>query len=105
MAAKRIDARDLPDSPLDAAAAFSVRIVPAVRQAAGSHCVVLFDHADHTHRAWRRSMVEELAREAAPARVNGIVGPDGSAVEDVVAYLEGAPGITGQVLEVARVKA
>lgn len=100
MALVRIEARDLPDSPLDAAAAFHARIVPEARRAAGSDVVLLFDPADHTHAHWRTAAVEELAREAAPSRVNGAVGGSSNAVKAVCDYLEGAPGVTGQLFAV-----
>lgn len=96
----RIEARELPDGPLDAAAAFHARIVPEARRAAGNDLVLLFDPADHTHEHWRTAAVEELAREAAPCRVNGAVGGSSSSVKAVCDYLESAPGVTGQVLAV-----
>ncbi len=95
----RIDARGLPAAPLDAAAAFHARVVPEVRKAAGNDAAILFDPADHTHRGWRRAAVEELAREAAPNRVNGIAGPAGEGVDDTCDYLAAAPGVTGQLLQ------
>ena len=96
----RIDARDLPDGPLDAAAAFHARIVPEVRRASGDDIVLLFDPADHTHEHWRIAAVEELAREAASCRVNGAAGGSGEAVSAVCEYLASAPGVTGQLFAV-----
>lgn len=95
----RIDARGLPAAPLDAAAAFHARVVPAVRKAAGSDLAILFDSADHRHLGWRRAAVEALAREAAPNRVNGVAGAEGEAVDQTCAYLAAAPGVTGQLLQ------
>ncbi len=97
MALIRIEARQLPDSPLDAAAAFHARILPEARHAAGNDLVLLFDAADHTHQHWRRAAVEELAREATPCRVNGVQGGAGSDVATMCDYLHGAPGVTGQL--------
>ncbi|WAT17829.1 hypothetical protein OZN62_13075 [Aurantiacibacter sp. MUD11] len=98
----RIEARSLPDGPLDAAAAFHARIVPAARKASADHdIVVLFDPAGHEHQGWRKAAVEELAREAAPCRVNGVVGAADAALDEVCVYLAAAPGVTGQVLAVA----
>jgi hypothetical protein len=44
--------------------------------------------------------VQELAREAAPKRVNGIAGDDPRAIAETLVYLAAAPGITGQLLAV-----
>ena len=92
-----IDARGLPAAPLDAAQAFSQRHVGDARAAAPHDCVVIFDAADHTHDGWRLAMVQELAREAVPGRVNAIVGNDKAAIAQVRDFLAGAPGVTGQV--------
>ena len=93
----RIEARELPDSPLDAAAAFHARILPEARRAAGNDVVVLFDPADYTHLHWRKAAVEELAREAAPCRVNGAVGGSSGDMKALCDYLNNAPGVTGQL--------
>jgi hypothetical protein len=45
-------------------------------------------------------VVQDLARAAAPARVNGIVGEDEAAIAETLAFLETAPGVTGQLLAV-----
>ncbi|WP_338243851.1 Rossmann fold domain-containing protein [Aurantiacibacter hainanensis] len=100
MAQVRIEARPLPEAPLDAAAAFHARILPEARRAAGSDIVLLFDSADHTHEHWRTAAVEELAREAAPSRVNGAVGGSSDAVAALCDYLGSAPGVTGQLFAV-----
>lgn len=92
------EARDLPNAPLDAARVFAEDHLPALRS--GS-CHVLFDPADHTHDSWRKAMIEELAREVAPGRVNAIVGTDSDAIRRVIDYLDKAPGITGQVFTLA----
>ncbi len=75
------------------------------RAAALSPCrealVIVFPPASHEHRAWRLAAVQELAREMAPRRVNGVVGADRQAIARTLAYLERAPGVTGQLLAVA----
>ena len=38
----------------------------------------------------------ELAREAAPARINAIAATDDASCASILAYLEQAPGVTGQ---------
>jgi hypothetical protein len=100
MAQALVAANGLPESPLDAALDFYQRHVPQIR-AAGDDCAVLFDCADHTHHAWRLAAVQQLAREAAPARVNAIVGGEEAAIAELLAYLAAAPGVTGQLLAVA----
>lgn len=100
MALVLIEARGLPEAPLDAAAAFHSRILPQARRAAGNDLVLLFDPADHRHLHWRTAAVEELAREAAPCRVNGAVGGSSAQVKAVCEYLDAAPGVTGQLFAI-----
>ena len=92
----------LPDAPLDAAAAFYRDHLPRAREALGEAelLVLVFAPAGHEHRAWRLSAVQELAREAAPKRVNGIARSDAAAIAESIAYLAAAPGVTGQLLAV-----
>ena len=95
-----VEARGLPEAPLDAAAAFSADHAPLLRGSAKPGWIVLFDPADHTHTGWRKALVQELAREAAPARINAIVGTDEQAIREAVDYLDSALGVTGQILTV-----
>jgi hypothetical protein len=44
--------------------------------------------------------VQELAREAAPKRVNALAGSEPAAIDAAIAYLEAASGVTGQLLAV-----
>ena len=104
MAQQRIDARRLPESPLDAAAEFLAQIAPQVRAAAADVAIV-FDPANHPHDEWRLAAIRQLARDAAPQRVNAATGPDGAALDDVLAYLAAAPGVTGQILIVDAIPA
>ena len=100
-----VEVTGLPAAPIDAAAAFHRDFAPQVRSYAREGDVaVVFDHADHTHRGWRLAVVQELAREAAPRRVNAIEGEDERYVSELLYYLQSAPGVTGQLLEVARDK-
>lgn len=96
-----IEARGLPEAPLDAAAQFSNKVVPIVRAGIKGGCIVLFDPADHTHDAWRYAAIAELAREAAPGRVNAIVGSSVDTIRETLSFLESAPGVTGQVFKLA----
>ena len=92
----------LPEAPLHAAAAYYARYLPEARRALeGAEALVLiFSPADHSHRAWRLAAVQELAREAAPARVNALVGDDDAGLAEAGAFLAAAPGVTGQILAV-----
>jgi hypothetical protein len=96
-----VPARGLAGTPLDAAAEFHARIVPVVREAiAGTEAVcIVFDPADHAHRAWRVAAVQALAREAAPARINAVAAADNATCASTLAYLEQAPGVTGQYFQ------
>jgi len=92
---------DLPDNPLDAAAAFHARFVSLVRAQvlAGEAVICLaFDPAGPDHAAWRLAAVQGLAREAAPMRVNAVIGMDHAAIERTVGWLAGNAAITGQCL-------
>src|SRR5690606_21012098 len=90
------------DHPLDAAGEFftnhASEIRGAMRGLDRSVLSIVFEPAGHEHRAWRLAAVQELARELAPHRINGIVGSDEAAIAEVAAYLAGAPGVTGQLL-------
>ena len=91
----------LPGAPLDAAAAFHHVWLPLARDAlSGGDLLLVFASADHSHRAWRLAAVQELAREAAPKRVNGVVGDASTAIDQAAEWLARAPGITGQLLAV-----
>ena len=84
--------------PLAAAARFYAEIAPRVAAASDAVVTLLFPPADHTHGGWRAAAVASLARAAAPRRINGVVGDGAEAIAATLAYLEEAPGITGQLL-------
>lgn len=96
----------LPDGALDAAARFHADVLPRAMALlpdpahSESGLALIFPSAPHDHRAWRIAAVQGLAREAAPGRVNAIVGEDEAAIADTLAFLENAPGVTGQLLAV-----
>jgi hypothetical protein len=92
--------KGLSDSALTAAAQFHAEILPQALNVlvGGEDLVLAFPAADHTHKGWRLAVVQQLARDAAPLRVNGLAGGDAAAVAAAVAYLAAAPGVTGQVL-------
>ena len=94
----------LPESALDAAAAFHADWADEVRHAAaqGSEYVIVvmppapFDHAD-----WRRAAAHALARAHPDHCINIVAGSDSGAVGRMVAFLGRAPAITGQYLPLA----
>lgn len=93
----------LPEQALDAAAEFHVqwadRALDSLANGAEALAIVVppaaYDHAD-----WRRAAVRDLARKAAPARVNMVAGDGGEALAATLAYLAAASGVTGQLLAV-----
>lgn len=102
MPARFVQATGLPEAPLDAAVDFYARVLPEIRGEWGGaeEIVIGFEPAGHEHRAWRLAAIQDLAREAAPCRVNGVVGNDDDAVAETLTFLESAPGVTGQLLAV-----
>lgn len=93
----------LPESALDAAAAFHSVWLGKVREDLGGAdaLALTFPPAPYEHRGWRLAAVQGLARECAPKRINGIVGNEEHAIAQALEWLAQAPGITGQLLDVA----
>ncbi len=93
--------RSLPESAIEAAAAFHgdtlERVLSAIDEATEGVTLV-FALADHTHREWRLAVVQGLAREHAPLRVNAVASDDETAIAAAADYLARAPGVTGQYL-------
>lgn len=87
----------LPDDPLEAARVFHADHAAPLRDAAAD-LVLAFPAADHTHRGWRLAAVQMLARARAPRRVNALSGGSEAAIEAALAYLDQAPGLTGQLI-------
>ncbi|KLI64033.1 hypothetical protein AAV99_06660 [Aurantiacibacter marinus] len=98
-----VRAADLPGSPLDAAAQFHKELLPLIRSAIAEtgDAIIAFDHAGHSHDSWRLAVTQELAREAAPVRVNAVIGDLGEAMDSTIAFIASAPGVTGQVFTLA----
>ena len=95
----------LPHGALDAAAAFHVDWLPRALAllhppALGELLVLVFPAAPYDHRGWRLAAIQDLARAAAPNRINGITGDSESAIARTIDWLAQAPGITGQLLAV-----
>jgi hypothetical protein len=90
----------LPAKPVAAAAFFYQRILPQVELIKDGDVTILFPTVDSAHEGWMRAAVQDLAREAAPRRVNAVVGDDDAAIQSAIDWLDQAPGITGQLLAV-----
>ena len=91
----------LPESALEAAAEFHAGVMPSIPPLPSEEdIVIIFPPAPYDHCGWRRAVVQDLARAAAPGRVNAIVGEDEAAIAATLTYLDGAPGVTGQLLAV-----
>jgi hypothetical protein len=102
MANKVIRIDDLPEHPLDAAngfyAGYAANIRDDLRARPGLNVVIVFETAGKEHRGWQLAAVQDLAREATPGRVNAVVGGGEDGIAQTLAWLERAPGITGQLL-------
>jgi hypothetical protein len=59
---------------------------------------IILPPAAHDHRDWRLALARDLAREAAPRRVNVVAGSPGEALEQTLRFLADAPGVTGQYM-------
>jgi hypothetical protein len=92
----------LPDGALDAAATFHAEWLARARDTLGEAdaLALVFPAAPRDHRGWRLAAVRDLAREAAPKRVNALAGNDEQAIAETLAWVGQAPGITGQLLDV-----
>ena len=73
-------------------------VIEALRTTSSPQFTIVFAPADHTHRGWRLAVVQGLAREHAPLRVNAIESDDDVAIAAAAAYLGSADGVTGQFL-------
>ena len=96
-----IEVGALPEPALAAAAAFHAEVLPRVAAALApgpAALTLVFAPAAHDHRAWRLAAIEGLARAHAPVRVNAVIAADAPAVAAACAWLESAPGVTGQLL-------
>jgi hypothetical protein len=96
MAVLRVGA--LAEQPLAAAARFHAEVLPQVAEARDGDLVLVFGPADYRHTAWRRAVVQQLARDHAPRRVNALAADDETAITAALTYLGMAEGVTGQYL-------
>ncbi|KQM18318.1 Rossmann fold domain-containing protein [Novosphingobium sp. Leaf2] len=91
----------LSDDALDAAADFHARLLPAIEatmRGGVDSLTLVFLPAAADHRGWRLAMVQGLARHFAPSRVNALESDDPAAIAAAKTWLDGAGGITGQLL-------
>ena len=99
---RAIEVALLPGGAIDAANTFAAFHLEAARAILAdpetSALVILLPPAAHDHRDWRRALARDLAREAAPGRVNIVSGHHGKARNAVLRFLADAPGVTGQYL-------
>ena len=90
-----------PAEALAAAAQFHAHHLPLIEialAAGDGPLTIIFPPADHTHRGWRLAVVQELARQYAPLRINAVAGDSEAAIAMSVRYLDTAQGVTGQSL-------
>jgi hypothetical protein len=99
MAVVRVGTRH--EGALEAAAAFYAGLLPMVQvtiEETQNDLVLVFEPASHEHHAWRLAVVQQLARDHAPLRVNAIESDDETAIAAAMIYVDQAPGLTGQLL-------
>lgn len=99
---RQLEVTLLPEGALDAQTAFMAFHLEAARALLAkpetTALAILLPPAAHGHRDWRLALARDLAREAAPRRVNIVSGHPGEARNDVLRFLADAPGVTGQYL-------
>jgi hypothetical protein len=97
-----LEIEELPTSGLDASAAFHANHLDKARalldEPQTTALAIVLPAAGPDHDDWRRTLARDLARAATPKRVNVIGGSDRGAIDETLAYLRDAPGVTGQYL-------
>ncbi len=92
----------LPEGALDAAGAFMAFHLEAARALLAdpetTALAIVLPPAGPDHRDWRLALARDLAREAAPRRVNVVAGREGGTLTETLRFLANAPGVTGQYL-------
>lgn len=92
----------LPQAALDAQTAFMAFHLEAARALLAdpetTALAIILPPAPRDHRDWRLALARDLAREAAPKRVNIVSGAPGTALSATLRFLADAPGVTGQYL-------
>ncbi len=95
------EVKALPEAPLAASARFHAHHLPLIEIALATidePLTIIFRPVDHTHRSWRLAVVQELARQYTPLRINAVAGDGEAAIAAAVRYLGTAEGVTGQSL-------
>jgi hypothetical protein len=99
---RQLEVTLLPDGALDAQTAFMALHLDAVRallaEPETTALAIVLPPAPRDHRDWRLALARDLAREAAPKRVNIVSGHRGEALAATLRFLADAPGVTGQYL-------
>jgi hypothetical protein len=99
---RQLEVTLLPDGALDAQTAFIALHLEAARallaDPATTALAIILPPAPGDHRDWRLALARDLAREAAPKRVNIVSGHPGEALAATLRFLADAPGVTGQYL-------
>ncbi|HEY8603517.1 Rossmann fold domain-containing protein [Tsuneonella suprasediminis] len=92
----------LPADALDAAQVFYAEWVPKARLSLQSEALSLalvINSGEFQGEGWIHSAIQELARAFSVKRVNALIGGDDAAIAATLAYLERAPGVTGQCFQ------
>lgn len=99
---RQLEIGRLPENALGAQTAFMALHLEAARAAladpATTALAIILPPAPRDHRDWRLALARDLAREAAPRRVNIVSGHPGEALSATLRFLADAPGVTGQYL-------
>lgn len=99
----QLEVANLPDEPLDAAAAFITQHLAKARALIAadeaSALAIILPPAASAHRDWRRALARDLARAHAPKRANVIAAMPGAVLDAMLQYLSDAPGVTGHYCE------
>lgn len=99
---RQLDVTLLPQAALDAQTAFMAFHLEAARARLAdpetTALAIVLPPAPSDHRDWRLALARDLAREAAPKRVNIVSGATGTALTATLRFLADAPGVTGQYL-------
>ncbi|RJX65907.1 hypothetical protein D6858_13025 [Tsuneonella suprasediminis] len=93
----------LPGDALDAAQVFYADWAPKARlllQSEALSLALVINSGEFQGEGWIHSAVQELARAFSVKRVNALIGGDDAAIAATLAYLERAPGVTGQCFQV-----
>lgn len=99
---RELDVGLLPEGALDAAGVFMALHLAVARAVLAepetTALAIILAPAPHDHRDWRLALARDLAREAAPRRVNIVAAHPGEARNATLRFLADAPGVTGQYL-------